>query len=106
MAKLDYRDFKLNRKQAKVVELIEAKGMDQAEAYMKVYKTKQGNSTRAAVSRLLAKPHVEKYRAAINEKASEVMVNEAVITKERLLEEETCLAFLDVADFVDEDGLY
>lgn len=75
-------------------------GMNQTEAYEKAgYKTR-GAAARVNASQLLGNVSIQKALEQGRQKAAE----KAVITQQRILEEEARLAFLDPKSLVDTDG--
>ena len=60
----------------------------------------------SGASRLLAKANVQEYKAALEAYAASSALDNTTISQERILQEEACLAFIDIADFVDETGIF
>ena len=74
------------------------------QAYLEVYRCKSGAGARASASKLLTNPNIEKYirdRHAVID--SEVLKGQ-IVTKEKVLQEETRLAMSNIGDIFDENG--
>ena len=104
--KVDYKTFKLTFKQAKFVDLVLNANQAQWLSYKEVFKTKSDASAVSGASRLLAKANVQEYKAALEAYAASSALDNTTISQERILQEEACLAFIDIADFVDETGIF
>jgi phage terminase small subunit len=74
------------------------------EAYLEIYQCKSEAGARASASKLLTNPNIERYirdrRAAID---SEVLQRQ-IATRERVLQEETCIAMSNIGEIFDENG--
>ena len=78
------------------------------ESYFKAFpRCKNKTSASAAASRLLrTNQDVQNYMSAIEVQATQRAIKKAEISKERVLSEESSIAFLDPADILDENGSF
>ncbi len=101
------RQCKLTRKQFEFVNAyLRNDKLDACAAYMRVYVAKNKKIGGANASKLLAKPKVMKYISEIEKRVESRTVCKVVATRERIIEEESCIAFLDPIDMLDEDGKF
>lgn len=103
---VNYKDYNLNSKQAKFIQMLVKSDLKQFECYKIVYGTKSDSSAVASAARLLAKDNAQAYKDALEAKAVMKVVQDTAITKERVLSEEACIAFMDIGALVDEQGFF
>ncbi len=99
------RKHKLTRQQFEFVNAHLRNGkLDACAAYMKVYVAKNKKVGAVNASKLLSKPKIVAYISEIEKRVEAKTVCKVVATRERIIEEESCIAFLDPIDMYDEDG--
>lgn len=104
--KVDHKAFGLSKKQGKFARELLNSTLPQYKVYMEVFGTKSVPSAKSGSSKLVAKDNFKKYMAALEAQVANDAIERAAISEERVLSEEACLAFLDVADFVNEEGFF
>jgi phage terminase small subunit len=103
---VNYKDYSLNSKQAKFVNLLMTSDLSQGKCYQKIYGTKSDSSAIASAARLLGKDNVQAYKEALEANMVMKVVEDGAISKERVLQEEACIAFLDIGALVDDEGFF
>ncbi len=94
---------KLTAKQKRFADLY-IDSCNATQAYLEVYQCKSKAAARVSASKLLTNPNIKNYirdrRAVID---SEVLKRQ-IFTRERILQEETCIASSDIRKIYDENG--
>jgi len=79
-------------------------GQNGTQAYLFVFNTNKPNSAAVGASRLMARPDVKAYLELMRVYSSEEVLNHMTVTKERILDEESKLAFIDIRRMFDTEG--
>jgi len=79
-------------------------GGNATRAYLQVFKTNNAASASVGASRLMKRGDVRAYIDLMREYSSEEILNHMSVTKERILDEEAKLAFIDVRKMFDTEG--
>lgn len=79
-------------------------GGNATRAYLQVFKTNNAPSAAVGASRLMKRGDVRAYIDLMREYSSEEILNHMSVTKERILDEEAKLAFIDVRKMFDTEG--
>ena len=79
-------------------------GQNATQAYLFVFNTNKPTSAAVGASRLMQRPDVKAYLELMREYSSEEVLNHMTVTKERILDEESKLAFIDIRRMFDTEG--
>lgn len=79
-------------------------GQNATQAYLFVFNTNKPTSAAVGASRLMQRPDVRAYIDLMRQYSSEEILNHMTVTKERILDEESKLAFIDVRRMFDTEG--
>jgi hypothetical protein len=79
-------------------------GQNATQAYLFVFNTKKPTSAAVGASRLMQRPDVRAYIDLMRQYSSEEVLNHLTVTKDRILDEESKLAFIDVRRMFDTEG--
>ncbi len=104
---IDYKSYKLTSKQAKFIELLVSEpSIAKYQAYMQIFGTKSEASAMSGQSKLMSKSNIQSYKSALEGAAAKKAIESNVITQERILQEEACIAFHDIGGLLDDDGVF
>lgn len=98
------RKYKLTLKQFEFLKLWLAEKRDAGGCYMRVYSVKSKKIADSKASQMLSKPKIQAYISEIEKAAERRLISKVVATKERIIDEESCIAFFDPAELFDADG--
>jgi hypothetical protein len=79
-------------------------GQNGTQAYLFVFNTTNPSSAAVGASRLMQRPDVRAYIDLMRQYSSEEVLNHLTVTKQRILDEESKLAFIDVRRMFDTEG--
>jgi hypothetical protein len=79
-------------------------GQNATQAYLFVFNTNKPTSAAVGASRLMQRPDVKAYIDLMRMYSSEEVLNHLTVTKERILDEESKLAFIDIRKMFDTEG--
>jgi hypothetical protein len=79
-------------------------GQNATQAYLFVFNTNKPTSAAVGASRLMQRPDVKAYLDLMRAYSSEEVLNHMTVTKERILDEESKLAFVDIRRMFDSEG--
>jgi hypothetical protein len=104
---IDWKAYKLTSKQAKFVNLLVSDPkIKKYHAYKLVFLTKSDSSARSGASNMLRKSNIQAYKAALEGLSAKKAIEDNAISVERVLKEESCIAFMDIGALVDEEGFF
>ena len=99
------RKHKLTKKQFDFVKIyLGNKNKGSAWAYAKVYNAKNKKIANSNAGKLLGMEKIRAYISEIESKIEQKLISRVVATRERIIDEESCIAFLDPKDLFDDDG--
>ena len=79
-------------------------GMNATQAYLLVFNTDKPTSAAVGASRLMKRADVRAYIDLMRGHTSEEILNHMSVTKERILDEESKIAFIDIRRMFDSEG--
>lgn len=79
-------------------------GQNGTKAYLAVFNTNKPTCASAGASRLMRRPDVKAYIELMRQYHSEEILNHLAVTRQRILDEESKLAFIDVRNMFDSEG--
>jgi phage terminase small subunit len=79
-------------------------GQNGTQAYLAIFSTNKPTAAAAGASRLMSRSDVRAYLDIMKEYSAEETLNHMSVTKERILNEEAQLAFIDIRQMFDTEG--
>jgi len=95
---------KLTTPRKRFADIYLSNGQNGTKAYLTVFHTKKPSCAAVGANKLLKRPEVRAYVDLCKQFSTDELLNHMSITKERILDEEAKLAFIDMRKLFDKDG--